>query len=674
MKETAIDMPADGRKRVVIVAIRPSVDGGRHPVKRTLGEIIVVGADLIADGHDRLAARLHYRHAGEASFHEAEMAPAGPHAGDRWQAAFTPDRLGAWQFSVEAWIDHFASWRHGLERKTSAGQDVSLELRMGAQLVSAARDRARAGRAGEDEKQLARAAAVLAEAEAPAADRLAVALGGALAAAMARHPDRSLSVQPERPLELLVERERARFSAWYEFFPRSAGAPGQHGTLRDAVARLPYVAEMGFDIVYLPPVHPIGHTFRKGPNNSLSAGESDPGSPWAIGAAEGGHTALHPALGTLDDFAAFVASARHLGMEVALDIAFQASPDHPWVKQHPGWFVRRPDGSFQYAENPPKKYQDVYPFDFECEDWRGLWRALADVFLTWAARGVRVFRVDNPHTKPIPFWEWCLAEVHARYPDSIFLSEAFTRPLLLQALAKVGFSQSYTYFTWRTTKLEIQAYMTDLIGGDKVEYLRPNFWPNTPDILPEHLQIGGRSAFAQRVILAATLTASYGIYGPAFELCEAAALPGREEYADSEKYQLRAWDLDAPHSLRHLIARLNRIRRAHPALHDDRSLRFHPIDDDALICYSKTAPDGDSVLCVANLDPFHKRAGWVELDLGTLGLIPGASFQVHDLLSDARYLWQGARNYVEVDPQAVPAHIFAIRRHVHREQGFDYFL
>jgi starch synthase (maltosyl-transferring) len=469
-------------------------------------------------------------------------------------------------------------------------------------------------------------------------------------------------------LGVVVERERVRFSGWYELFPRS------FGTLADVTRMLPYVAELGFDILYLPPVHPIGRQFRKGPNNSLTAGPNDPGSPWAIGGPEGGHEALHPELGTLADFARLVARAGELGIDVALDIAFQASPDHPWVKEHPDWFVRRADGTLQYAENPPKKYQDVYPFDFECDDWRGLWEALANVFVVWAERGVRVFRVDNPHTKPIGFWEWCIAHVRARHPDAIFLSEAFTRPLMLQELAKVGFSQSYTYFTWRTTAFELRAYLEELVP--LADFLRPCFWPNTPDILPEHLQIGGRPMFAQRAILAATLTASWGIYGPAFELCEAAALPDREEYEDSEKYQKRAWNLDAPHSLRFLIARLNEVRRAHPALQQDRTLRFHDTDSDALLCYSKTAPgaEDDVILCVVSTDAFHKRAGWVQLDLAALGLDANTPFQVHDLLGDARFLWHGARNYVEIDPSAAPGHVFAIRKHSRREHGFEYFL
>jgi len=642
-------MDFDGRRRVVVAAVRPvvdvepRVDGARHPVKRITGESLRVEADLLIDGHDRLAAVLQVRHVDAAGWTEIRMRPVGPHAPDRWIAEVVLDRLGGWEYRVEAWVDAFSTWRHGLARKVEAGQDVTVDLQIGARLVAAALG------------------------QAPEPFDPPTALDDALAEQMADRPQRALSAT-SAALPLLVERPRAACSAWYELFPRS------FGTLRDVVKVLPYVAELGFDVLYLPPVHPIGRAHRKGPNNALTASPGDPGSPWAIGGPEGGHDALHPDLGTLEDFATLLSAARSHGIEVALDIAFQASPDHPWVRAHPDWFVRRPDGTIQYAENPPKKYQDVYPFDFHCDDWRGLWDALTGVFLTWADRGVRAFRVDNPHTKPIPFWEWCLARVRARYPDAIFLSEAFTRPLLLQELARVGFSQSYTYFTWRTTATELRAYLEQLTRSDLIEYLRPNFWPNTPDILPEHLQIGGRNAFVQRAILAATLTASWGIYGPAFELCEAAALPGREEYADSEKYQTRRWNLDAPHSLRHLIARLNRLRREHPALQQDRTLRFHDTDSDAILCYSKQDPDGDErILCVVSTDPFHHRAGWLDLDLDALGIAPDSSFQVHDLLGGGRYLWHGARNYVELPPEA-PGHILAIRRRSYREQGFEYYL
>ena len=626
-----------------VVDVEPSLTNARHAVKRTSGERLRVEADLLIDGHDRVAAVLQYRHTDDASWSEVRMAPAGPHWPDRWVAELRPAKIGRWEYRVQAWVDRFATWRHGLARKVEAKQDVAVELQVGARLVTAALGRA------------------------PEPFDATAALDEALAHAMAERPQRAHATT-SAALPLLVERPRARASAWYELFPRS------FGTLRDVIGVLPYVAELGFDILYLPPIHPIGRAFRKGPNNSLTAGPNDPGSPWAIGGPEGGHDAIHPALGTLDDFRALIAAAAQHGIEIALDIAFQASPDHPWVTEHPDWFVRRPDGTIQYAENPPKKYQDVYPFDFETADWRNLWDALTGVFLTWAERGVRAFRVDNPHTKPIAFWEHALAKVRATYPDAIFLSEAFTRPLLLQELARVGFSQSYTYFTWRTTAAELRAYCEQLTQAPIVEYVRPNFWPNTPDILPEHLQLGGRNVFAQRAILAATLTANWGIYGPAFELCVAAPVPGKEEYLDSEKYQLHRWDLAAPHSLRALVAHLNRVRREHPALQHDRTLRFHPTDNDALLCYSKRDPDGDDVvLCVVNTDPFHARSGWLELDLATLGIAPDSTFQVHDLLGGGRFLWQGARNYVELSPEA-PGHVFAIRRRSHREQGFEYYL
>jgi starch synthase (maltosyl-transferring) len=664
--------PVDGRRRVIVARVRPSVDGGRHPVKRVRGEDLHVEAELIVDGHDRLDARLLLRHADDPVWLEVAMRPVGADAPDRWCADVELDRLGRWQYRIEAWVDHFATWQDGLGKKLDAGQDVAVDLLAGATLVAAAADRARAHNASrpgdaDDAAALDDAARALADDQAPAADRGALAIGGDLAARMARHPDRGHATVSEPPLPLIVERELAGHTAWYELFPRS------FGTLRDVADRLPYVAEMGFDVVYLPPVHPIGTTHRKGPNNAPAAAPGDPGSPWAIGGPDGGHDAVHPDLGSLADFGHLVDRADALGLEVAIDVAFQVSPDHPWVAAHPDWFVRRADGTIQHAENPPKKYEDVYPFDFECDDWRGLWQALAGVFLTWAGRGVRIFRVDNPHTKPVGFWAWCLAHVRERYPDAIFLSEAFTRPAMLEQLAKIGFSQSYTYFTWRVGAGELRAYCESLVAAERIEFLRPCFWPNTPDILPEHLQIGGRPAFAQRALLAATLSASWGIYGPAFELCEAAAVPGREEYADSEKYQRRTWDLDREGSLRHLIARLNRIRRAHPALRQDRTLRFHPTTDDGLLCYSKRVGD-DVIVCVAGVDPHHRRTGFVELDLAALGVADGQTFQVEDLLGGGRWLWHGARNYVELDPHDAPGHVFAVHRAARREHGFEYYL
>ena len=495
--------------------------------------------------------------------------------------------------------------------------------------------------------------------------------------AAATAPDPELMLQHEPPLALHVDRERAAFSSWYEFFPRSTGArAGVHGSFADCEARLPYVASMGFDVLYLPPIHPIGKAFRKGANNSLTPREDEPGSPWAIGAAEGGHKSIHPELGTPEDFRRLVAKAKALGIELALDIAFQVSPDHPYVREHPEWFLHRPDGTIQYAENPPKKYQDIYPFHFEGAAWRELWIELKSVVEFWIAQGVRIFRVDNPHTKPFAMWEWLIAEVRRSHPDVLFLAEAFTRPKVMYRLAKLGFTQSYTYFSWRNGKREIMEYFTELARPPVSDFFRPNLWPNTPDILTEYLQFGGRPAFMARLVLAATLGANYGIYGPAFELMEHEPRdPGSEEYRDSEKYQLRQWDLDRADSLHDFIARVNRIRHDNPALQSDRNLKFHAIENEALIAYSKSTDDGsDSVLVIANVDPHHAQAGWVELDLAALGLPMDQPFQAHDLLSGARFLWKGPRNYVSLDPAHAPAHIFRIRRKVRTERDFDYFL
>jgi len=653
-------LPQDGRRRVVTLAVRPAVDGGRYPVKRVIGEVLEVEADVVTDGHDVIAAVLQYRHDSDPEWTEIALEPAG---NDAWRASFPLRGLGRYRYSVVAWVDAFASWRRGLQRKFEAKADVAVELLEGALLVDAAVSRG---------APLAEVATYLRGTE-PIEDRVRRALGPELGAEIARFPDRSLATGNGRELEVLVERVLARCSAWYELFPRSAGAAGTHGTLADAERRLDYVAELGFDIVYLPPIHPIGTAFRKGPDNAPDAAPGDPGSPWAIGGREGGHTSVHPELGTLADFDRFVGAARERKIEVALDIAFQASPDHPWVTEHPTWFKARPDGTIQYAENPPKKYQDVYPFDFESEDWQALWAGLRDVFVFWAERGIRVFRVDNPHTKPIPFWEWCLREVHTRFPDAIFLSEAFTRPKLMYALAKVGFSQSYTYFTWRTTKPDLMRYLEEITRGEVAEFFRPNFWPTTPDIFPEHLVNGGRGAFESRLVLAATLTSNYGVYGPSYELMEAVQRPGVEELARNEKYQLRTWDLDRPDSLRHVMARLNRIRREHRALQDNRSLHFHATDNDLLIAYSKRSGD-DTVLCVVNLDPKHTHRGWIELDLEVLGLPDDTGYQVHDLLGDSRFTWRGRRNFVELDPSVMSAHVFALRRFVRTENQFEYFL
>jgi starch synthase (maltosyl-transferring) len=658
---------AERPSRVVVEGVAPQVDCGRFPAKRTVGEAVVVEADVYAEGHDAVTAVLRFKRASEPAWTERPMEPLG---NDRWRATFVAEALEPYAYAVEGWVDPFLTWRRGLAKKLAAEQVEAVDLLVGAELVEAAAARS----AGEDAGRL-RAAAAAMRNDDPLPERARRALGDGLAQVMARHADRSGAGRgPE--LSLSVDRERARFSAWYELFPRSASPhPGRHGTLGDVTERLGYVASMGFDVLYLPPVHPVGRAHRKGKNNSASSGPGDPGSPWAIGGPEGGHTALHPDLGTLEDFRRLVARAGELGMEVALDLAFQCSPDHPWVKEHPEWFRPRPDGSVQYAENPPKKYQDIYPIDFETRAWRELWQALLGVVEFWVGQGVRIFRVDNPHTKPFRFWEWLIGEARARHPELIFLAEAFTRPKVMYQLAKLGFAQSYTYFTWRNTKAELTEYLRELTRPPVKDFFRPSFWPNTPDILPEPLQYGGRPAFQARLVLAATLSSSYGIYGPAFEQMEGRARePGAEEYLDSEKYEVRRWDLEAD-SLREFIARVNRIRRENPALQSNERLEFHPTDNDQLLAYSKSTEDlSDLVLTVVNLDPHHRQSGWLELPLDPLGLAPGEPYQVHDLLGGGRYFWHGTRNFVEIDPRAAPAQIFRVRRRLRTERDFDYFL
>ncbi len=662
-------LPAEGRRRVAIERVTPEVDAGRYPIKRVTGEHVSVEADVFADGHEVVACVLRWRPAHAEHWAETEMQPLG---NDRWRASFPVEQIGTYHYTIEGWVDRFRTWRTDLVKRIEAGQDVGVELLAGAALIAAAAQRA----AGADRAALEAHARQLRDAAGVAAGR-ALALDDGLAALVDRYPDRSLATRYGRELAVRVDRERARYSTWYEFFPRSAAsAPGRHGTFADCEQRLDYIAGMGFDVVYLPPIHPIGSSFRKGANNSLTPAEDDPGSPWAIGSGAGGHTAIHPQLGTLADFERLVGRARELGMEIALDLAFQCTPDHPWVTSHPDWFRHRPDGAIQYAENPPKKYQDIYPLDFESADWRGLWSELRAVVHYWVARGVRLFRVDNPHTKSFAFWEWLIADVQAAEPDVLFLAEAFTRPKVMYHLAKLGFSQSYTYFAWRNTAEELTAYFTELTGGEVREYFRPNLWPNTPDILTEYLQFGGRPAFAVRLVLAATLGASYGIYGPAFELAEHEAVAaGSEEYRDSEKYQVRFRDLDHPSSLRPLITRMNRIRRANAALQRDAGLTFHPSDNPMLLCYSKASADrANVVVVVVNLDVRHTQAGWVDLDLAALGVADDEPYQVHDALGDGRFLWQGRRNFVELDPRAMPAHIFRLRRRARTEQDFDYYL
>jgi starch synthase (maltosyl-transferring) len=557
-------------------------------------------------------------------------------------------------------------------KRIKVPQDLRVDFLVGADLLEDAAGRASGG----ESIRLADCARLLRQ-ESDQEAKVEIALSDEIAGLMDRYPARRFATRYNKELIVMVEREKAQFSTWYEVFPRScASEPGRHGTFKDCEAWLPDIASMGFDVLYLPPIHPIGHTFRKGKNNSVLAQPDDVGSPWAIGAEEGGHTSVHPQLGTLDDFRRLVAKAQEYGMEVALDIAFQCSPDHPYTREHPEWFRRRPDGTIQYAENPPKKYQDIYPFDFETSQWRELWAELRRVFAFWIQQGVRIFRVDNPHTKALPFWQWVIGSLKEEYPDVLFLAEAFTRPQVMYRLAKLGFSQSYTYFTWRNTKQELTDYFTELTGSEERDYFRPNLWPNTPDILPEFLQVGGHPAFMIRLILAATLGSNYGVYGPAFELCEnAAAAPGSEEYLNSEKYELKHRDLNWPLSLKNLMARINQIRRDNPALQSNHNLRFHETDNPLVICYSKSTGDlANTIVVVVNLDPLHTQPAWINLDLERLGLDANRAFQAHDLLSDARYLWQGKRNYVELVPDSMPAHIVRVRRRIRSERDFDYYL
>ena len=674
---TPVGLP-DGRVRVIIESVTPAVDGGRFPIKRVVGDTIDVEADCFADGHDVVACQLLWRQRGAADWQLGNMQPLG---NDRWHAQFAVDALGAWEYTVRAWVDPFLSWHHDFARRVDIA-DVRIAALTGSAFIVEAADRARRAKATADAKALNAWGADLAA----AADTGDVAtlhrlgLDKALAEVAQRHPDlryaHTYVPGAAATLAVSVEPVRARYSTWYEFFPRSAADDvTRHGSFADCEAWLPYVQGMGFDVLYFPPIHPIGRSKRKGPNNTLTPGPADVGSPWAIGAAEGGHDAILSELGTLADFERLLKKAKAHGLDIALDIAFQCSPDHPWVSQHPQWFKKRADGSIQYAENPPKKYQDIYPFDFESADWHGLWEALAGVFEYWIAQGVRIFRVDNPHTKAFPFWEWAIARIRSHSPDVIFLSEAFTRPRVMHRLAKVGFSQSYTYFTWRNTKAELTEYFTELSQGPGKEYFRPNAWPNTPDILPTALQSGARPVFMSRVALAATLAANYGLYGPAYELLEHRPLKaGGEEYLDSEKFELRAWQRDRPESLAAFIGTLNRIRRDNPALQRDTGLRFLPVDNEQLLAYAKLSEDGSNVIvCVVNLDPHHVQSGWIDMDLAAFGLGPDLPYQMHDLITDARYLWQGVRNFVSLDPQQVPAHVMRLRRRIGRENDFDQF-
>ena len=645
--------------RVQVQNVTPTVDCGRYAAKAVVGEDLVVAADVFREGHDKVAAAVRYRGPADDTWQEQ---PLKLDANDRFYGSFRVDRMGPWRFQVVGWTDHYATWLDGLVKKHEAGQtDLEMEFEEGARLL----ERRRSPKAV---KELINATVDTLRSDAAQDQKVAAAADGDLQLVLQRHPERLDATTAKPDLPLWVDREAAQFSAWYELFPRSEGAhltpdgTVRSGNFSEAAKRLPAIAEMGFDVLYLPPIHPIGNQFRKGPNNTLTPGPADPGVPWAIGSEYGGHKSVHPDLGTIDDFDDFVAEANRHGLEVALDFAIQCSPDHPWVTEHPEWFKHRADGTIAYAENPPKKYQDIYPIDFDTSDIEGLQAELKSVVDYWIDHGVKIFRVDNPHTKALPFWEWLIAAVHLEHPDVLFLAEAFTKPKMMQTLGKLGFSQSYTYFTWRNAKEELTEYLEELAHTDMADYYRPNFWPNTPDILHEYLQHGGRPAFKIRAVLAALMSPAWGMYS-GYELCENVAVrEGSEEYLDSEKYQFRPRNWDDPSSLAPYITRLNEIRRNHAGFRRLRNIWFHTVDNDNLIAFSKTAQNRtDAVLTVVNLDPYTPQAGETWLDMWQLGLENAGPYEAHDLLTDTTYIWHGPGNYVRLDPSDEPAHVLRLR-------------
>ena len=641
---------------VVIENLQPLINGGRFPIKRVIGEDVAVEVDIFKDGHDVVAAALKWRALGENRWHETPMSLV---ENDRWRGVFVVNDVATHEYTVEAWIDTFRGWEHEFTTKFKAGiEDLQSEILEGAALLEAAAQRAHIPK---DSARLLEFAKTMRTGDNAQVNRIAE--SGELAVLMATYPDRSTATQYAPAPRVMVDRLEARTAAWYEFFPRSAGGSGKRGsTLRETLPRIDDAKAMGFNVIYFPPIHPIGRTNRKGKNNSLKSLPGEPGVPYAIGSEAGGHKAIDPNLGTLADFDWLVEQLRQREMEIALDFAINCSPDHPYVRDHPEWFYHRPDGTIKFAENPPKKYEDIYPLNFRCEQWRELWAEMKSIILFWASHGVRIFRVDNPHTKPVPFWEYLITGVRAEYPDVLFLAEAFTKPKMMRALAKAGFTQSYTYFTWRNSKPELAEYFTELTRSEMREYFRGNLWPNTPDILPFVLQSGGRPAFMIRGLLAATLSSVYGIYS-GFELCEGDALPDREEYNDSEKYQFKERDWDAPGNIKEWITRLNLIRQQNRALHFYDNLRFHGADNEAILFYSKMTIARDNIiLVVVNLDPFRRQNSYIHVPVDQFGTMEGDTYEVHDLLSDARYVWTGSRQYVELDPEIQPAHLFRVRR------------
>lgn len=643
-----------GQQRVIITNVQPQVQQGQFPAKVTINQPVVISADVFTDGHDDVSVRLVYKQKNDKKWMETSMVLMN---NDHWEATFTPDHLGDYQYEVHAWVDHFTTWQKGLTKKFEAGQDLKLEFAIGAELLSSikAKDKSH-------QKALSHLSDSLNRNEKSEMELMELVSNQAVNEVVRSNADKASVAKSSEIYVLNVERELAAFSTWYELFPRSASKEaGVHGTFKDVIHLLPRVKEMGFNVLYLPPIHPIGRIKRKGKNNSLTATETDPGSPWAIGNDNGGHKSLHPQLGTEQEFVNLVQEAEKQGLSIALDIAFQCAPDHPYVKEHPDWFRWRPDGTVQYAENPPKKYEDILPLNFETADWQGLWEELKSVFDHWISLGVSVFRIDNPHTKSFYFWEWVIKAVRDEHPEVIFLAEAFTRPRLMERLAKAGFTQSYTYFTWRESKRELEEYMKELTTTEMQYYMRPNFWPNTPDILPKHLVEGGDNAHIIRLLLAATLSSNYGIYGPVYEFGINEPHPGKEEYTESEKYEIKHWDWNARTRIDEVITNINAIRKENKALQSTNNISFATTSNDLIICYVKRDKvSGNTLIIVVNLDSLNTQSANVHIPMHLLGR-DDYRYEVEDLLSGAQYTWIGENNFVELHPHEMPGHVFRVK-------------
>ncbi len=646
-----------GRERVIIENVNPEIDCGKFPIRRVVGEKVEVSADIFADGHNEIKALLLYRKKGKRNWGETHMELV---SNDLWQAEFKVEETGWYEYTFQGWVDHFASWQKGIRAKYEDNQDISVELQIGKLMMENALSLANPGH----KKKLDKWIAFFNNVKDNPAAAAALVLSEEVSDVMYKCTDRKDAATYEKTLMVEVERKKALFSSWYELFPRSTSAvPGKHGTFKDVENVIPLVAKLGFDILYFPPIHPIGSSFRKGKDNSPAAEPGEPGSPWAIGSEEGGHKAIHASLGTLDDFRNVIKKAADHDIEIALDLAYQCSPDHPYVSKHPEWFTWRPDGTVQYAENPPKKYQDVLAMNFENDDWQNMWKELKSIVDYWIEQGVYVFRVDNPHTKSFRFWEWMMGEIKKENPDVIFLAEAFTRNKVMDRLGKVGFTQSYTYFTWRNTRDEFVQYLHELTRTQRREYFKPNFWPNTPDILPESLQYKNEAAFIARLIMAATLSSNYGVYGPVFELGLNKPHPLREEYIDNEKYEIKHYDWQNMNRIRKLMTLINRIRKENPALQTTWNIYFAESQNDQLLCYGKTDDEKKNRVFIAvNMDPDNTHGSWIKVPVKEMGISPDRDYYVHDQLTGNKYTWNGEWNYIELNPAVIPAHIFIIEQ------------